>query len=148
MPVPREASGRWKRLTLLGALGDQGVLASMSIAAATSAAVFLAFVEQALLPALRTRPGAIVVMDNLGAHKAERVRHALDAAKVAYRYLPAYSPDLNPIEPRAGPSSRLRCAKTARSLEALEAELGPALAAITPQDARGWFRLCGYAPPN
>lgn len=140
--------GPWQRLTVLGALGDQGVLASMSIAAATSAAVFLAFVEQALLPALRTRPGAIVVMDNLGAHKAERVRHALDAAQVAYRYLPAYSPDLSPIEPCWSKLKASLRAKAARSLETLEAELGPALAAITPQDAQGWFRLCGYVPPN
>jgi transposase len=140
--------GHWKRLTLLGALGNQGVLASMSIATATSAAVFLAFVEQALLPALRARPDAIVVMDNLGAHKAERVRHALEAAKIAYRYLPAYSPDLNPIEPCWSKLKTWLRAKAARSLEALEAEIGPALATITPQDAKGWFRLCGYAPPN
>jgi len=61
----------------------------MSIAAATTTSVFLAFVEQALIPALRDRPGAMVVMDNLGAHKAERVRRALKAAKIAYRHLPS-----------------------------------------------------------
>jgi transposase len=60
--------GHWERLTVIGALGLDGVIASMSIAAATSGAVFLAFVEQALIPALRVRPDAIVVMDNLGAH--------------------------------------------------------------------------------
>ena len=140
--------GHWKRLTVIGALAREGVVASMSIAAATSTAVFLAFVEQALLPALRQRPDAVVVMDNLGAHKAERVRHAFDAAKIAYRYLPAYSPDLNPIEPCWSKLKAKLRAKAARSLEALEAELGPALATITAQDAQGWFRLCGYAPPN
>ena len=62
--------GHWERLTLLGALSLEGVVASMSIAAATTGAVFLAFLEQVLLPALRGRPDAIVVMDNLGAHKA------------------------------------------------------------------------------
>ena len=111
-------------------------------------AVFLAFVEQALIPALRERPDAIVVMDNLAAHKAERVRAALDAAGVGYRYLPAYSPDLNPIEPCWSKLKGWLRAKAARSLEALEAELGPALAAITARDARGWFRLAGYAAPN
>jgi hypothetical protein len=65
--------------------------------------VFLAFLEQVLLPALRGRPEAIVVLDNLGAHKAERVRDALEAAKVSYRHLPSYAPDLNPCmdDPRS-----------------------------------------------
>ena len=101
-----------------------------------------------LLPALRGRPDAIRVMDNLGAHKAEQVRHALEAAKISYRYLPCYSPDLNPIEPCWSKlKGRLR-AKAARTREALEAELGPALATISAQDAQGWFRLCGYSSPN
>jgi DDE superfamily endonuclease len=71
------------------------VIASMSIAAATGTAVFLAFVEQVLVPALQERPDAIVVMDNLAAHKAEAVRSALDRAGLSHRYLPPYSPDLN-----------------------------------------------------
>src|SRR4051812_45272605 len=75
-------------------------------------------------------------------------RKALDAARIAYRYLPAYSPDLNPIEPCWSKlKSRLR-AKAARTLDALDIELGPALATVTAQDAQGWFRLCGYATPN
>ena len=140
--------GHWERLTVIGALGLDGVMASMSIAAATNTAVFLAFVEQALIPALRGRPEAIVVMDNLPAHKAERARAVLEAAKIKYRYLPAYSPDLNPIEPCWSKLKQRLRAKAARTLEILEAELGPALATITAQDARGWFRLCGYPAPN
>jgi transposase len=140
--------GHWKRLTVIGALARDGLLASMSIAAATSTAVFKAFVEQVLAPALRDRPDAILVMDNLAAHKAEAVRKALDAAGIAYRYLPAYSPDLNPIEQAWSKlKTRLR-ARAARTVEALETELGPALATITAQDARGWFRHCGYSTPN
>jgi transposase len=140
--------GSWERLTVIGALGLEGLVASMSVAAATTASVFLAFVAQALIPALCGRPDAIVVMDNLGAHKAVRVRAALAAAKITYRYLPPYSPDLNPIEPCWSKfKGRLR-AKAARSREALDAELGPALATITTQDAQGWFRLCGYTPAN
>ena len=141
-------AGHWERLTVIGALGLEGVVASMSIAAATSGAVFLAFVEQVLLPALRGRPDAIVVMDNLGAHKAEPVRRALEAAEISYRYLPSYSPDLNPIEPCWSKLKGWLRAKAARTLEVLEAELGPALATITAQDAQGWFRLCGYTAPN
>ena len=140
--------GHGQRLTVIGALGLDGVAASMSITAATSAAVFLAFVEQVLIPALRGRPDAIVVMDNLPAHKAARVRAACEAAEITYRYLPAYSPDLNPIEPCWSKLKQWLRAKAARTLEALETELGPALATITTQDAQGWFRLCGYATPN
>ena len=132
-----------------GALAlDGGMVASMSVAAATGTAVFLAFAEQVLVPALRDRPGAVVVMDNLAAHKAEVVRAALDRAGLGQRYLPPYSPDLNPIEQAWSKlKTRLR-AEGARSRQALEAALGPALAAITAQDARDWFRLAGYAPAN
>src|SRR3712207_1679707 len=76
--------GRWERLTVLGALALDGVVVSMSVAAATGTAVFLAFVEQALMPALRGRPEAIVVMDDLPAHKAEAVRGALDWAGLGW----------------------------------------------------------------
>ena len=141
--------GRRERLTVLGALAlDGGVAASMSVAAATGTAVFLAFVEQVLAPALRDRPDAIVIMDNLPAHKAEAVRSSLDRAGLRPRHLPPYSPDLNPIEQAWSKlKARLR-AEGARSREALEAALGPALAAITDRDARGWFRLCGYPAPD
>ena len=140
--------GHWKRLTVIGALSLGGVAAGMSIAAATSTSVFLAFVEQVLIPALRGWPDAIVVMYNLHAHQAERVRAALEAAEVKYRYLPAYAPDLNPIKPCWSKLKERLRAKAARTLEALKAELGPALATITTQDAQGWSRLCGYAAPT
>jgi transposase len=95
---------------VIGALALDGVVAAMSIArgpcaascadgaAATSTAVFLAFAEQVLVPALHDRPEALVVMDNLPAHKAAAVRDALDRAGLGHRYLPPYSPDFNPIE--------------------------------------------------
>jgi transposase len=140
--------GHWKRLTVIGALACDGVVACMSIAAATSTAVFRAFVEQVLAPALRNRPDAIVVMDNLAAHKAEAVRQALTAARIDHRYLPAYSPDLNPIEPCWSKLKTRFRAEEARTLDALEAELGPALATITAQDAQSWFRRCGYGAPK
>jgi transposase len=138
---------RWERLTVIGALGLDGVVAAMSVAAATGTAVFLAFIEQVLVPALEERPDAVVVMDNLAAHKVEAVREALDRAGLSHRYLPPYSPDLNPIEQAWSKlKTRLR-AEGARSREALEQALGPALAAITAQDASGWFRLAGYPVP-
>ncbi len=138
--------GHWHRLTLIGALTLDGVCAAMAVAAATTTAVFRAFVEQALVPALRGRPGAIVVMDNLAAHKAATVREALDRAGLGLRYLPAYSPDMNPIEQAWSKlKARLR-SRAARSREALERALPGELGAITGQDARNWFRHAGYQP--
>ena len=85
---PARPRGRRERPTVIGALAPDGLVASRSVAAATGTAVFLAFVERVLVPALRQRPDAVVVMDNLAAHEAERVRAALDAAGIAYLHLP------------------------------------------------------------
>lgn len=137
--------GGWRRLTVLGALSTAGMVAAMSIEAATSTPVFLAYLEQVLVPELRCRmPGATVVMDHLAPHRAAAVAEVLAAAGLGLLYLPRYSPDLSPIEPGwSKVKTRLRT-KAARSLEDLDRELGPALDAITAQDAQGWFRHCGY----
>ena len=141
--------GHWTRVTVLGALGGEGIVGAMSVEAATDAAVFHAYLEQVLLPELRrAKPDAVLVMDNLPAHKAPRVRALLDRSGFAYRYLPAYSPDLNPIEPGwAKVKAELR-RLAARTVDALHAACGPALAAVTPQDAAGFIRHCGYNRPN
>jgi transposase len=78
--------GHWRRLTILGAIARDGIVAAMTIAAATSTAVFVAFVEQVLAPALKQRPGAILVLDNLAPHKAAAARQALDRAGLERRY--------------------------------------------------------------
>ena len=136
--------GRWKRLSVLGAIGRDGFLAAMSIEAATNSAIFTAYLEQVLLPTLhRRKPDAVLVMDTLRAHKTSDVQTVLDRSGFADRYLPADSPDLNPIEPGwAKMKSDLRRV-AARTVEALEHALGPALDSITPQDAEGFFRHCG-----
>ena len=140
----RVPGGHWKRLTILGAIALDGLVAAMTVAAATTTKVFLAFIEQVLLPALRTRPDSLVMMDNLSPHKAACVRKAFEAAGVAYRYLPPYSPDLNPIEPAwAVVKDYLRRAE-ARSLDQLDAVVPQALNQITSSNAQGWFRLKGY----
>jgi transposase len=141
--------GHWTRVTVLGALGAEGVVGAMGVEAATSAAVFRAYLDEVLLPELRrAKPDAVLVMDNLPAHKAPRVRALLDRSGFGYRYLPAYSPDLNPIEPAwAKVKAELRRV-AARTVEALHGACGPALAAITPQDAAGFFRHCGYSRPR
>ena len=118
----------------------------MTVAAATGTAVFLAFVEQVLIPVLlRERPDAVVVMDNLAAHKAALVREALDRAGISYRYLPAYSPDMNPIELAWSKLKALLRSVGARSCEALDQAIPGALATIIPSNALGWFRHAGCA---
>lgn len=137
--------GHWKRLSVIGALGSEGIIAAMSVEAATSGASFAAFLEQVLLPELRRRKRkAVLVLDNLRPHKTADVRALLDRSGFGYRYLPPYSPDLNPIEPGwAKVKSELRRIAV-RTVDALHQALGPALASITTQDAAGYFRHCGY----
>ena len=139
-------AGSWRRLTVLGALAEDGVAAAMTIEAPTDTAVFLAFLDQVLIPELvRTKPDAVVVLDNLGAHKAPAVRARLEAAGLGLLYLPRYAPDLAPIEPMWAKVKALLRAAAARTVAALEAAVADALAAVTARDARGFFRGCGYA---
>jgi transposase len=111
--------------------------------------VFHAYLDQVRLPARRrSKPAAVLVMDHLPAHKSPRVRALLDRSGFASRDLPPYSPDLNPIEPGwAKVKAELRHL-AARTANALHAACGTALATITPQDAAGFFRHCGYSRPN
>ena len=141
--------GRWTRLTVLGALGTGGVVAAMAVEAATDGAVFHAWLDRALPPELRrAKPDAVLVLDNLGAHRTPAVRGLLDRSGIAYRYLPAYSPDMNPIEPAwAKVKSELRRVG-ARTAEAPHRALGPALNAVTAQDASGFFRHAGCGCPK
>jgi transposase len=141
-------AGRWRRLTVLGAMAADGVTAAMSIECATDTAVFTAFLDRVLIPALvRSRPDAVVVLDNLSPHRAPIVRRKLEAAGLGLLYLPRYSPDLSPIEPMWSKLKGLLRAAAARTIEALEAALAAALARVTAEDARGWFQHCGYALP-
>jgi transposase len=138
--------GSWQRLTVLGALACEGLVATMSIEASTSTSVLLAYLEQVLVPKLQqVKPDAILVMDNLRPHHATEVRDLLNRAGIGLLYLPRYSPEFNPIEPAWGKMKEQLKAKAARTLEALEAELKSALDTITAKDARGWIRHAGYA---
>jgi transposase len=141
----REATpcGHWRTLTVLGALTVTGLLATMTIEAATDGDVFLAYVEQVLCP--RLRRGQLVVMDNLAAHKVAGVRERIEAVGARLLYLPPYSPDFNPIEPCWGKIKQGLRGLKARTLEALEQALTQTLASITPDNARSWFAHCGYS---
>lgn len=135
--------GHWRTLTILGAVGLQGWVATMSIESPTDGEVFRAYVEQVLCPALK--PGQIVVMDNLSAHKVEGIRELIESTGARLSYLPPYSPDFNPIEKCwAQVKQHLRAIK-ARTLAALETALHTALnVVLTPQIA-GYYRSCGYS---
>lgn len=129
-------------VTIVAALGSQGVEAVMTIEGATDAEVFQVYVEQVLRPTLR--PGDIVIMGNLRAHNVAGIREAIEQAGAQVLYLPPYSPALSPIEPCWSKlKTALRTAQ-ARTREALEQAIALALATITVSDAHNWFRHCGY----
>ncbi len=135
----RVPGGHWKMLTILGAMDHTGMLATMTVEAATDGDVFLAFLDQVLCPKLRA--GHVVVMDNLGAHKVDGVRERIEACGASLLYLPPYSPDLNPIEKAWSKlKARLR-ALAARATPQLEYAIAQALNTITAQDATAWLRL-------
>ena len=131
--------GQWKILTILGALSLRGMIATMTIEAATDADIFLAYVEQLLCPALR--PGDVVVMDNLSSHKVSGVRKLIEKAGAELLYLPPYSPDLNPIEKAWAKLKQLLRVTKARSKDALEQAISELLPQITADNATAWFRL-------
>jgi transposase len=141
-------AGTWRRLTVLGALGADGVAGAMTIERATDTAVFLAYLDRVLIPELRAaKPDAVVILDNLSPHKAPAARPRLEAAGFELILLPRYAPELNPIEAMWSKVKESLRAAAARTVVALEAALADALARVTPADARGFFRGCGYALP-
>jgi len=128
--------------TMLGALDYKGVRAMMSVEGATDAEVFEIFLRKVLAPKLR--PGDIVILDNVGAHKPEAARQIIEDRGASLLFLPPYSPDLNPIEPCWGKLKGILKDIGARTREALDEAIGRALNMIVPADARGWFEHCGY----
>jgi transposase len=139
--VPRN---RGKNTTLIASMTLQGAMgASMAVEGSTKAFVFEAYVEHFLCPTLKE--GQIVVMDNLGAHRTDRVKELIEEKGCKLWFLPAYSPDLNPIEEAFSKLKAHLRKRAARTREALVEAMGEALWAITPRDAAGWFAHCGYA---
>jgi len=141
--VPEGApAGHWQILTLLGAMTVDGLVATMTISSPTDGDVFLAYVEQVLCPALK--PGQVVVMDNLSAHKVAEVRDRIEQSGATLLYLPPYSPDFNPMEKAWSKIKQLLRSAKARTAEALEDAVTQAIAALTPENATAWFQHCGY----
>jgi transposase len=141
LPVPRN---RGKNTTLLSSMTTGGMGPSLAVEGATTARVFETYVEKVLVPSLRA--GQIVVMDNLGAHRPKRIRQLIEQQGCELLYLPAYSPDYNPIEEAFAKIKDLLRKAAARSKEALVEAIGAALCAVTAEDARGYFEHAGYRP--
>jgi transposase len=129
-------------LTVLAALDCYGMRAALLMPGATDREVFLSFLQQVLGPQLR--PGAIVVMDNLTAHKGADVAEALQTVGAQLYYLPPYSPDYNPMEPAWSKIKTLLRGIGARTYRKLYHSLHTTLAQVTAQDAQAWFKHCGY----
>ncbi len=134
--------GHWKTLTLVAALRVDGITAPYVIDGAMDGQSFLAYVEQMLVPTLKK--GDIVFMDNVRTHKVVGVAEAIAAAGATLRYLPAYSPDLNPIENAYSKLKALMRKGGARTVSALAKLVGRSIKAFTPSDCRGYFGHAGY----
>jgi transposase len=141
LSVPRK---RGKNTTLLSSMSVEGMGPSLTVEGASTALVFEAYVEQVLMPSLC--PGQVVVMDNLGAHRPKRVRELIEGRGCELVYLPAYSPDYNPIEEAFAKIKNLLRKAATWTKEALVEAIGTALSAISAQDARGFFEHAGYRP--
>lgn len=141
--VGRVPQGHWKTITFVAALRRNGMRAPFTVDGAMTGKTFLIYVEQCLAPTLKSKD--TVVMDNLAAHKASGVREAIEARGALLRYLPQYSPDLNPIEM---PFSKLKAflRKAAeRSVPRLRRRIGTFARDLSAREALNYFRHAGYA---
>ena len=134
--------GHWKTTTFVGALRSTGITAPMVLDGPMDGPAFQAYVEQVLAPTLN--PGDVVVMDNLPAHKPAAVRAAIEAMGADLRYLPPYSPDLNPIEMAFSKLKALLKKAAARTINDLWQAIAEALPRLTPDDCRNYFEAAGY----
>jgi transposase len=135
--------GHWNSTTIIGAIRLDGSTACMTIDGATDADVFRAYVSEVLCPSLQT--GDVVVMDNLAPHKSEPTLALIRQAGAQILFLPAYSPDFNPIEKMWSKVKNTLRSMEARTQPLLIGAIATALAGITRQDAINWFASCGYS---
>ncbi|SEJ71445.1 Transposase [Azotobacter beijerinckii] len=134
--------GHWKNTTFTAGLRLGGLTAPLILDGAMNGPAFLAYVEQVLVPELT--PGDLVVMDNLPAHKVAGVRQAIEGAGATLRYLPPYSPDLNPIEMAFSKLKSLLRKAAARTLPELWQSIGEAITQFSAEDCRHYFKAAGY----
>ncbi len=135
--------GHWKVVSTVAAMTPGGILCSASYDAATDTTLFVAFVREVLVPLLA--PGQVVVLDNLAPHKSPEVRRLVESAGATLLLLPPYSPDFNPIEQAISKVKTVLRKLARRTVDALFAGIGEALASVTPTDALNYINHCGYA---
>lgn len=140
--VPRNYG---QNLSVIGAVGLQGMVAALSVEGAGDTDVFDVFVRQVLVPALT--PGAVVLLDNLNVHHASCIEQAVRAAQGQVIFRPSYSPDFSPIEPCWSKVKIALRGAAARTRQRLESALKSVLHTIRPEDICGWFTHCGYLVP-
>lgn len=140
--VPRN---RGPNTTLLSSMTLEGMGTSLAVEGATNREVFETYVQRVLAPTLR--PGQVVVMDNLTAHKGDRVKELIEERGCQLLYLPPYSPDFNPIEEAFSKIKAVVRKAEARTREALVEAIGKGISMVTAEDARGFFDHCGYTTP-
>jgi transposase len=138
----RVPAGRWETTTFVGALRADGFVAPLTVDGPINGSLFRAWIEQHLAPTLST--GDVVIMDNLSSHKVAGVREAIEAAGAELRYLPPYSPDLNPIELAFSKLKKLLRDGAERTVETLWNLCGRVLDQFSAEECRNYFRHCGY----
>ncbi len=144
--VDKIPHGHWMTTTLIAALGVEGMRCSTVVDGAINREVFEAFVEHVLVPELK--PADVVVMDNLSSHKGGRIRQLIEDTGAELRYLPPYSPDLNPIELVFSKIKQLMRTLAHRTKEALWRSMQTVLDAVSDSDAANCFRHAGYTLRN
>ncbi len=136
--------GHWKTTTFVAGLRLTGMVAPLVLDGPMNRSVFLAYVSQVLAPDLK--PGDVVVLDNLPAHKGGRVREAVEAAGATILYLPPYSPDFDPIENAFAKLKALLRKAAERTVDGLWAAIGRLIDLFTPQECANYFAAAGYKP--
>lgn len=141
--VCKTPHGHWKVLSTVAAMTVGGMLTACTFDDAVDADMFVAFVEHFLAPKLR--PGQVVVLDNLSAHKSPRISRLVEARGARVLPLPPYSPDLNPIEQAFSKIKSLLRTLGRRTVDELIEAIGQGISSITTEDAAGFIRHCGYS---
>ena len=140
--VARAPQGHWRTSTFVCALRQDGLAAPCVLDGPINGDAFVAWTEQMLVPQLRA--GDIVIMDNLSSHKVQGVHQAIEAAGAQVRYLPPYSPDMNPIEQVFAKLKGLLRQTATRTQDSLWQAIGTLLDSFTPPECANYIRHCGY----
>jgi len=134
--------GHWKSTTFIAALRNRTVTAPMVMDGPMDGSAFLAYVREFLCPTLE--PGDVVIADNLSSHKVAGVKEAIETVGATLRYLPPYSPDLNPIEQLFSKLKTMLRKAGARTVETLWEEIGRLLETVSESECQNYFRAAGY----